>query len=607
MTKRGALMTKRGALMTLMTRKGALMTRRGALMTKWWRGGVIYQIYPRSFQDSDGNGVGDLAGIIERLDYVADLGVDAIWLSPFFTSPMNDMGYDVANYLDVDPLFGSLEDFDTLLARAHDLGLKVIIDQVLSHTSSQHPWFRESRVSKTNAKADWYVWAEAEPDGTPPNNWLSVFGGAAWEWNPTRKQYYLHNFLTSQPDLNFHNNEVQGALLEVLRFWLERGVDGFRFDTVNFYFHDDKLRNNPPLARKKTAPEVNPYEMQVQKFSKNRPENLRFLKNIRTLLNEFGATTSVGEVGESQKAIEIMAAYTRDDEHLHMAYSFDMLGKEFSARHFRSKVTKFNKAAPDGWPCWSFSNHDVKRHVSRWADHANSPAELARQTAALLLSLRGSPSLYQGEELGLPEADILFEELTDPPGIRFWPEYKGRDGCRTPIPWDKGAAPNGFTTGAPWLPLKPPHSALNVASQLDDPNSTLAFYKQFLAFRRQTPALISGDISFFATSEPVLAFARKDHENNKNNRSVLCVFNLSKHKLAVELSGLKEHKLAPVSRAASLERQQLQLQANGFALIEHGSSDKISVHFKKSKAKILPNEPQHDKDSIITNDNRRNK
>ncbi len=552
-------------------------------MTKWWRGGVIYQIYPRSFQDTTANGVGDLAGIIERLGHVADLGVDAIWLSPFFTSPMADMGYDVANYVDVDPLFGSLEDFDDLVGHAHDLGLKVIIDQVLSHTSSQHPWFRESRVSRTNARAGWYVWADAKPDGTPPNNWLSVFGGSAWEWHPSRKQYYLHNFLASQPDLNFHNRKVQSTLLDVLRFWLERGVDGFRFDTVNFYFHDKKLRNNPPLVRKNSEPEVNPYEMQFQKFSKNRPENLEFLKSVRTLLDEFAMTTSIGEVGESQNAIKIMAAYSNGDERLHMAYSFDMLGEEFSARHFRSKVELFNKTAPNGWPCWSFSNHDVTRHVSRWQDHANSPAELARQTAALLLSLQGSVSLYQGEELGLGEADILFEELTDPPGIRFWPEYKGRDGCRTPMPWEKGAPPNGFTTGTPWLPVKPPHSALNVASQMEDPGSTLAFYKQFLAFRRQNPALITGDIEFYDTDEPVLAFMRHQHGQG-HDQELICLFNLSKDKLAVKLGGLNGAKLAPVSRNARLSEQRLYLDANGFALIVPGKTagPKISLNYKKS-------------------------
>ena len=410
-------------------------------MDEWWRGCVIYQIYPRSFQDSNGNGVGDLAGVLTRLEYVANLGVDAVWLSPFFTSPMDDMGYDVSDYKDVDPLFGSLEDFDKIIAHAHDLGLKIIIDQVLSHTSDQHPWFAQSKSSTKNDKSDFYVWADPKPDGTPPNNWLSIFGGSAWEWNTSRRQYYLHNFLGTQPDLNFHNEQVQNAILDILKFWLDRGVDGFRFDTVNFYFHDRQLRDNQHLVRQSNRPEINPYEMQVQAHSKNQPENLGFLKRVRALLNKYDAITSVGEVGDSLQAIKIMADYTKDNDKLHMAYSFDLLGPDFTAKHFRSRVEEFQSGAPDGWPCWSFSNHDVTRHVSRWAEHGVSEQALARQTFALLSTLKGTICLYQGEELGLPEADILFEELTDPPGIRFWPEYKGRDGCRTPMPWTEGHKP----------------------------------------------------------------------------------------------------------------------------------------------------------------------
>ncbi|MGV3651977.1 MAG: alpha-amylase family glycosyl hydrolase, partial [Devosia sp.] len=291
-------------------------------MDEWWRGAVIYQVYPRSFQDSNGDGIGDLPGILRRLDYLASLGIDAIWLSPIFPSPQADMGYDVSNYTDIDPLFGSLEDFDSLIKGAHERGLKVIIDQVLSHTSDHHPWFRESRVSRTNARADWYVWADPKPDGSPPNNWPSVFGGRAWEWNATRRQYYLHNFLTSQPDLNFHNPAVQDAVLDVMRFWLERGVDGFRFDTVNYYFHDAQLRSNPPVKRPEHLPyAVNPYDMQEHKFSKSQPENIAYLKRVRQLMDEFPGTTTVGEVGDSHKAVQLMAEYTSGTDKLHMCYS----------------------------------------------------------------------------------------------------------------------------------------------------------------------------------------------------------------------------------------------------------------------------------------------
>ena len=279
-------------------------------MTDWWRGAVIYQIYPRSFQDSSGNGIGDLAGITRRLGHVASLGADAIWLSPIFPSPMADMGYDVSDYTGIDPLFGSLADFDRLLDEAHALGLKVIIDQVLSHTSDQHPWFAESRQSRVNPRADWYVWADPLPDGTPPNNWASVFGGPAWEWDPRRRQYYLHNFLAAQPDLNFHTPAVQDALIDAMRFWLDRGVDGFRLDTVNFYFHDAKLRPNPPEPRDEVLPAINPYDMQDHVHSKSRPENIAFLQRIRQLTDSYPNRAMVGEVGEGRRAVEVMAAYT---------------------------------------------------------------------------------------------------------------------------------------------------------------------------------------------------------------------------------------------------------------------------------------------------------
>ncbi len=541
-------------------------------MREWWRGGVIYQVYPRSFQDSNGDGIGDLPGILRRLDYLASLGVDCVWLSPINRSPQADMGYDVSDYKDVDPIFGSLEDFDSLVQRAHALGLKVIIDQVLSHTSDQHPWFRESRLSRTNSRADWYVWADPKRDGSPPNNWPAVFGGRAWEWNPGRGQYYFHNFLASQPDLNFHNPAVQDAVLDVMRFWLERGVDGFRLDTVNYYFHDKQLRNNPAARRPKHLPyAVNPYDMQEHKFGKSQPENVEFLKRVRKLLDQFPGTTTVGEVGDSHVGLKLMGEYTSGGDKLHMAYTFDMLGPEFTAEHFRFKMKKFFDANPDGWPCWSFSNHDVDRHVSRWAGHALDQKALARQAAAMLIALRGSICVYQGEELGLPQADMLFEELTDPRGIRFWPEDKGRDGERTPIPWDQGEAPNGFTTGKPWLPVKPNHSALNVAAEEADPDSTLHFYRDVLAFRRTHPALIEGGIEFFKVNEPILAFRRSTGEE-----SLVCIYNLSAQELKLAVVGEAE---VALSQAAERKKDKLTLGPNGFVIYAEGS-ERLNVEFK---------------------------
>jgi alpha-glucosidase len=488
----------------------------------WWRGAVIYQIYPRSFQDSNDDGIGDLAGATRRLGYVSDLGVDAIWLSPFFTSPMKDFGYDVSDYRDVDPIFGTLKDFDALVTEAHRLGLKVLIDQVISHTSDLHPWFAESRRDTSNPKADWYVWAEAAPDGTPPNNWLSVFGGSAWEWDSRRCQYYLHNFLASQPDLNFHNPDVQDALLETMKFWLDRGVDGFRLDTVNYYFHDRELRSNPPLDRTQAsndAPLVNPYGRQVHLYDKTRPENLAFLERVRELTNRYDGVTTVGEVGDGERSLQTMSEYTADGNKLHMCYTFDLLGPGYGRAFLQRTIRTYEETAGAGWPCWAFSNHDVQRHATRFLPHTADPIRQARLMAATLLSLRGSVCLYQGEELGLTEADLAFEDLVDPYGIRFWPEYKGRDGCRTPMPWTAEGPNAGFTAGRPWLPVPAEHHAKAVDHQSGEA-SVLSGYRRFLAFRKQHRPLVTGDIAFLPTEREVLAFLRTE-----GNEQVLCVFN----------------------------------------------------------------------------------
>ncbi|THV21337.1 alpha-glucosidase family protein [Peteryoungia ipomoeae] len=492
----------------------------------WWRGAVIYQVYPRSFQDTSGDGIGDIKGIIERLPYIASLGVDAIWLSPFFTSPQADMGYDVSDYCDVDPMFGTLADFDVMMERAHALGLKVIIDQVISHTSDQHPWFKESRTSRDNPKADWFVWAAAKPDGTAPNNWLSVFGGPAWEWDGVRKQYYMHNFLTSQPDLNFHNRDVQDAVLDSVRFWLDRGVDGFRLDTVNYYFHDEELRDNPPHVPDSEdagldAPDVNPYGMQSHLYDKTQPENVEFLKRFRALMDEYPDRTTVGEVGDGARSLKTVASYTSGGDKLHMCYTFDLLGPDFTPNHIRHCVQSFHRHVADGWVCWAFSNHDVHRHVSRFAHNAAEQAAVAKIAISVLASLRGSICLYQGEELGLPEADLAFEDLRDPYGIRFWPAFKGRDGCRTPMVWEADAPQAGFSTAKPWLPVPGEHVPLSVDVQEADPQSVLAHYRAVLAFRKAYPALLSGDMDFLETNEDVLAFTRTLGEER-----FLFVFNL---------------------------------------------------------------------------------
>lgn len=504
----------------------------------WWRGAVIYQIYPRSFQDNNGDGIGDLVGITQRLEYVADLGVDAVWLSPFFKSPMRDFGYDVSNYREVDPVFGSLEDFDQLVGKAHALGLKVIIDQVISHTSDQHAWFVESRQSLTNSRADWYVWANAKPDGTPPNNWLSIFGGSAWTWDPRRKQYYLHNFLASQPDLNFHNPDVRDAVIEEMRFWLERGVDGFRLDTVNFYFCSKGLEANPPIDASEysaaIAPDVNPYNLQSHLYDKSQPENAVFLERVRALLDEYPGTTSVGEIGDAQKQTELMAEYTSGDNRLHMAYTFDFLGGEFTASHFRDAIEKLEVQASEGWTCLAFSNHDVVRHVSRWSRHG-SESDFARLTAAILLSMRGSVCIYQGEELGLTEADISYEDIVDPYGREFWPNFKGRDGCRTPMVWQASAHNAGFSPAdRSWLPIPVGHKEHAVDEQSRSEDSTLSFYRAMLKLRRENPELATGSVELIDAPEGVLAFYRI-----KDGKRLLCAFNMTHdaHMLLTEHRG----------------------------------------------------------------------
>ncbi|MEP2534273.1 alpha-amylase family glycosyl hydrolase [Shimia sp.] len=487
----------------------------------WWRGAVIYQIYPRSFQDSDGDGVGDLNGIVSRLPYIASLGVDAIWISPFFTSPMKDFGYDVSNYCDVDPMFGTLADFDAVIEAAHSFGLKVMIDLVLSHTSDQHPWFAESRISHDNAKANWYVWSDPKPDGTPPNNWLSIFGGSAWQWDGQRMQYFLHNFLSSQPDLNFHEPAVQKALLDVAHFWLERGVDGFRLDTINFYVHDQQLRNNPPLApelRNATiAPQVNPYNHQNHLYDKNQPENLEFLRKLRTIMNDYCAA-AVGEVGDAQRGLEILGEYTAGNDLMQMCYAFEFLANDQpTATEIDEVMARVEEVAADGWPCWAFSNHDTMRHASRWGLDQHG----LRLMTTLMMCLRGSACVYQGEELGLPEADVAFEDLQDPYGIEFWPEFKGRDGCRTPMVWERTNQSAGFSAGKPWLPVHSGHLKQSVAHQEDDADAILHHYRKAIALRRAHPALMKGRQEDMRVDGDVLTFVRATE-----GEILFCAFNL---------------------------------------------------------------------------------
>lgn len=516
--------------------------------TGWWRTAVIYQIYPRSFQDSDGDGVGDLPGITQRLDYVRELGADAIWICPFVRSPMKDFGYDVSDFCAIEPMFGTMQDFDALVARAHGLGLRVLIDQVWNHTSDQHPWFIESRASHDNAKADWYVWADPAADGGPPNNWRATFGGSAWAWDDTRRQYYLHNFLTEQPDLNWYNPQVRAALIEAGRFWLDHGVDGFRLDVVNFYTHDRTLADNPRrapgMARPAGAAAADPYFDFINHGTVSRPETWALLREVRALMDEYPGTVTLGEISSAEDPLTSAAEAVRGADRLHSAYNASLVSEEpFTATGLRHLITRVGETFDAPHVCWTFGTHDFPRLKGRWAAHGRHDpdveAQLDRMLATLLLTLPGSCCLYQGDELGLTQAQLAFEQLRDPYGITNYPQILGRDGCRTPMPWTDHAPDAGFTdAGEPWLPIAAEHLPLAVSRQQADPDSLLSTWRRRLAWRRLQPALQEDRIALIQADEVVLMFERGQRER------LLCAFNLSPQQVGIDLPQA-ERKPAP--------------------------------------------------------------
>ncbi|MDO9708157.1 alpha-amylase family glycosyl hydrolase [Paracraurococcus lichenis] len=495
----------------------------------WWRGAVLYQVYPRSFADSDGDGIGDLAGLLQRIDHIAALSVDGIWLCPVYASPQRDFGYDVADHCAIDPSFGSLADFDRVLEAAHQRGLKVLVDLVGGHTSDQHPWFAASRRSKAAPTADWYVWADPSPDGTPPNNWLSVFGGSAWCWEPRRRQYFLHHFLPSQPTLNLQHPACLEALLDVARFWLDRGVDGFRLDAIDFLTHDERLRSNPAARPAGGQVPAKLFALQRHDHDMIQPASMAVLRRIRALLDEYPGAVSLGEVSSQDGAFDRIAAYTGAPDLLHMAYTLRPLRHGFDRPTLQALLRDAIATCARGWPCWSFSNHDVERAATRWAPHrteqgGQADTRFTRLLLALLLSLPGSACLYQGEELGLPEAQLQKDEIRDPFGITYWPEFKGRDGSRTPMPWAEGERFAGFTPAwsSPWLPVPASHRALAVDGQERDPDSTLRFARRLIALRRAEPALRQGTAAPLDLPEPLFGFTRE-----AAGQRVTLVFNLS--------------------------------------------------------------------------------
>ena len=486
----------------------------------WWRGAVIYQIYPRSFYDSNGDGVGDLPGITAKLDYVASLGVDAIWLSPFFASPMKDFGYDVSDYRAVDPIFGTLDDFDRLVDRAHALDLRVIIDQVYAHTSDAHVWFQESRADRTNPKRDWYVWADPKADGTPPNNWLSVFYGPGWTWDGRRKQYYMHNFLPSQPNLNVNNPAVQDALFDTARFWLRRGVDGFRLDAINFAMHDPAMADNPPVTDFFASPK-RPFDFQHHLHNQSLPELVPFVEQLASVVRGFGSDRfTVAEIGGEQALTE-MKLFTAGNERLNTSYGFDFLSAEqLTPRLIVDTLAKWPGSEGEGWPSWAFSNHDAPRVVSRWGAPQSRDA-WAKLLLTLLMCLRGNIFLYQGEELGLTQAAIPFERLRDPEAIANWPLTQGRDGARTPMPWSNASLHAGFSEVEPWLPIPQDHIACAVSEQNGVADSVLTVARELLELRRSSAPLRTGSFQPLDLPPPLLGFDRVIGQDR-----LRCIFNL---------------------------------------------------------------------------------
>lgn len=499
----------------------------------WWKHGVIYQIYPRSFMDSNGDGIGDLRGLIQKLDYLNDgtelsLGVDAIWLSPVFTSPMEDFGYDISDYRSIDPIFGTMDDFDDLLEAAHQRNIHIIIDLVLNHTSDLHPWFQES-IDPDSDKADWYIWYEGEE---PPNNWLSCFGGNGWTWHPKRKAWYFHSFLPEQPDLNWRNPEVKQAIREMMEFWLDKGVDGFRLDVANLYFKSEKLESNPVdlfrIAR--------PYDRQQHLYDRDQPELHELYQDMRQWVDQYEGRMMVGEImiADIDNA-SIPASYYGSNDQLHLAFNFEMLRAPFDATAFRRIIRKWiTLLGPENWPNYTLSNHDVKRHVFRYGTGPGGH-QRARLMACMLLTLRGTPFLYYGEEIGMPEQRVARDDIQDPVGKYYWPLYPGRDGCRRPMMWDYPI--NSFTEGTSWLPEEPVDGH-SVAQQIDDKHSLFSWYRKLIWLRKRTPALHKGSLRVLDSEEDVLAYERSD--GNECRLMVLLNFSANRRTLTLHRHAIVE-------------------------------------------------------------------
>lgn len=465
----------------------------------WWQRGIVYQVYPRSFQDDTGDGIGDLPGIARRLDHLVWLGVDAVWLSPIFRSPMVDHGYDVSDYRDIDPLFGTLADFDRLLARAHALGLKVILDFVPNHTSDQHAWFQQSRASRENPKRDWYLWRDPAPGGGVPNNWVSNFGGSTWEWDAHTGQYYYHAFHKVQPDVNWRNLEVRRAMLDIMRFWFDRGVDGFRIDVLWHFVKDAEFRDNPPNPG--WQPGMPPHKAVLQKYSTDQPEMAEIIRDLRQVADAYPERVLIGEIYLPVE--RLVAYYGQRGDGVHLPFNFQLVTLPWDARTIGAAIAAYENALPAGaWPNWVLGNHDKPRLASRIGP------EQARVAAMLLLTLRGTPTIYYGEEIGMHDVEVPVHMRQDPQGRGMPGTGMERDFYRTPMQWSAGASA-GFTAGAPWLPVADDHIRVNVEVQREEPTSLVNLYRDLIRLRRSEPALVEGGYAAVPTEGDVLAYFRE--------------------------------------------------------------------------------------------------
>ncbi|GGD48027.1 alpha-glucosidase [Croceicoccus pelagius] len=541
---------------------------------EWWRGAMFYEIYMRSFKDSNGDGIGDLKGVLEKLDYIESLGVDGLWLSPFYPSPQKDFGYDITDFCNIDPMFGSMGDFLELIEAVHDRALKLLIDLVPCHTSEQHPWFLESRSGRDNAKADWYIWADSASDGGPPNNWLSSFGGSAWEWDPRRSQYYYHPFLTCQPALNLRNDDVLKAVIGIFEYWIELGVDGFRLDAVQCLCCDPWLRPNPFAPDGETNMMVgggpnNPFRKQLHLFDRDVPEAIPVIEAMRDAVRNYEPERvligELADVDSSRTAVK----YTMRGERLHAVYDFDLINAARSLNDWRDLLSIRARFMGSGWMMNVLTNHDSVRAVSNLTLFAEEEGDRAAAAKLLLFmqsTLLGGSIIFQGEELGLPQPELENDDLRDPWGKNLWPDFAGRDGVRTPIPWTRSKTKAGFTQAdKPWLPVPQEHFELSVAAQDADKKSVLNFFRELMAWRREEPLVRCGaELVYDVDVAPVIAYDRFDDE-----RRLTFVVNVSldqqwfatnDHDALIKLAGCVEEN----------SRRGISIPPLGFAIIKRG-------------------------------------